>query len=359
MPFLLEALDDTRPTKLQIKPRGLLNSGFPDDGGPYTVKVGDICYVALGQIVGRPYQAVMYIPTGIIGINSPTQDPELAKEIRAEWSSNDHVQHLYKALLADYQTKPVFNGETLDGWHEGSDLQIGAAMRLLYYFPRQSGPMIADRLDRLNVEATDDVIKREVANGVLAEDFIRAVAWCNEPAVREALLRIFQRTTEPSILLAALPGIGDGQGEFIRTQLEAHLAKLPESEDFAQGDGYNLLVALGQRAGKLAKPAFLRYMRDASLQRRWTMCHVLRETNGEWAIEFLSPMLADKSTGYAGVYAVILHQWEATLPVRLCDAAADTLSFLHPELKFEMAGEHRDLDRQIDGMRKQIAQRRQ
>ena len=79
LPHLLQALDDKTPSKLVIEPKGALNVGFPKDGKPYVVKVGDVCYVALGQIIGQPYNCVEYIPTGIISITSPVEDQERAR----------------------------------------------------------------------------------------------------------------------------------------------------------------------------------------------------------------------------------------------------------------------------------------
>ena len=82
-----------------------------------------------------------------------------------------------------------------------------------------------------------------------------------------------------------------------------------------------LIVALGQWAGKDARPAFLRYMRDASLQRKWTMCQVLRETNAEWAIELLSPLLTltDKLAEDRRGFPVFPNKAEPHLAIRLCD----------------------------------------
>src|SRR5205807_1686043 len=120
--------------------------------------------------------------------------------------------------------------------------------------------------------------------------------------------------------------------------------KLPKSEESAWGDGYWLLVALGQWAGKDARPAFLRYMRDASLQRKWTMCQVLRETNAEWAIELLSPLLTltDKLAEDRRGFPVFPNKAEPHLAIRLCDDAARTISLHNPDLRFTMVGQYAD-----------------
>ncbi len=248
LPSLLEALDDSTPTHLSVTHEGygpfggmcLARELFGNPAnkieekviGPeswrgwssssfgaapltkYQVKVGDVCFVAIGQIVGRPYQAVRYQPTAIIVVNSPTADHALAEDVRAIWGSDSPARHLLDSLLLDYSSEGEFNGRSFDGWGEGSYLQADAAMRLLYYFPNQTADLIAQRLDGLDVRApsatasyptTADVdpwMKREVANAVRTDEFIRAVAWCRLPAIQEALRRIRERTNDHDILEA-------------------------------------------------------------------------------------------------------------------------------------------------------------
>src|SRR5262249_20951763 len=110
LPFLLDALADRAPTKLKME-HGAVGgtmlfggelAGSPVNGeeervrsapwlgtdgtfspksGLYRVKVGDVCFVAVGQIVGRPYQAVRYQPSFMIVLNSPVQNPELRERV--------------------------------------------------------------------------------------------------------------------------------------------------------------------------------------------------------------------------------------------------------------------------------------
>src|SRR5205807_1865863 len=113
----------------------VVSKPWPDewDGQPdlYTVKVGDVCFVAIGQIVGRHYLAVRYVPTAIILINSPVQSDEMRERLRALWSSKDAGKKLLDSLRIDYATEGIYNGDSLDGWENGSDKQIAAAVRLL------------------------------------------------------------------------------------------------------------------------------------------------------------------------------------------------------------------------------------
>jgi hypothetical protein len=380
LPFLLEALDDKTPTKLKQNHGGGFGGmflctemgsnptnsieqkavaslpkreiGFSDGRTitDYTVTVGDVCFVAIGQIVGRAYLAVRYQPTAIIVINSPVEEKALAKAVRDIWSSTNAAQRLFDSLLFDYATEGVFNGESLDGWEIGNNLQCQAALRMLYYFPQETAELIAERLARLDVHGREggviNFIRREVTNGVRAEEFVKAVAWSDEPAIRREVLNIFKRTTDSQILLAALPGIDAIGSDIVQKRLNAMIDQLPADESGPYGQGYNLLVALGEKLGAEAKPTFIRYLQKASLQRWRSMAQVLRKTRSEWAVELLSPALADKRE-FGWTYALTPGQNEPRQPIRVCDEVAETISLSRPDLQFKMAGEYEELDRQI------------
>ncbi len=179
IPFLLAALDDPTPTRLKfgdgtfgmkywgsecpINPvspvekrfalevdpmmaaQMFLDPDHPVRNGKHTIKVGDVCFVAIGQIVGRAYSAIRYQPTAIVIINCPVENEDLRTKVRAIWSSKDPAQKLFDSLLADFATEGIFNGESLDGWYEGNNLQVEAALRLLYYFPKEAVPLIVSR----------------------------------------------------------------------------------------------------------------------------------------------------------------------------------------------------------------------
>jgi len=55
--------------------------------GPYTVKVGDVCYGLIGQIVNRYLIPVRYQPSGILVVNSPLKMPELIKRVKDDWEN--------------------------------------------------------------------------------------------------------------------------------------------------------------------------------------------------------------------------------------------------------------------------------
>lgn len=245
LPFLLEAVDDTTPTRLTMKLQGILMwmefsnemRGNPlnpqeekilaalpepepgaslrsDSPRSHTVTIGDVCFVIIGQIVGRGYQACRYQPTGGMVINSPQRKPEIAKAVRVIWSSQNPAQTLIDSLMHDYATRGIPTDGAFDYWYVGSYLQVEAAMRLLFYFPRETVPFIARRLSRLQVysvgpgegsEHSDKEMeqwaKRESTNEVRTSDFIKAIAWCREPAIQAGLLDVFKRATDADVLL--------------------------------------------------------------------------------------------------------------------------------------------------------------
>lgn len=230
LPFLLDALADEKPTRLKIQRDsafgffgvgGEMPNGnpfntketkalaIPDDDSEhdfnpiesYTIKVGDVCFVAIGQILGRPYQAVSYIPSGFVSINGASTSPRTREKLRTAWSGNDPAKVLLDSLLIDYASEGIFNGESLDGWDEGNNFQIAAAMRLLYYFPDEMAPIIADRLKSLDVKkvSEEEWMKQTVKNGVRSDEFIKAVSWCKAAPIQEALKDIAKRTNDPEI----------------------------------------------------------------------------------------------------------------------------------------------------------------
>ena len=386
LPYLLDALDDPTPTKVVLKHEGVfggmwhaaelpLNPANPGEAAAagarvakprdeekhvteYTVKVGDVCFVAVGQIVGRSYSAVRYQPTACVVLNSTASDPRLCAEVRAIWRSKEPPGRLFASLLADYATEGVFNGRSLDGWGLGSRLQCGAALRLLYYFPKEAGPLLAVRLDKLDVGRdgkVDEYMARCVANRVRAEDFIAALAWTKDPAVKAALTGVFKRAEDERALLKALPAVDDNG--LIRGRLEPLVGALPAAEGGPYGDGYGFLTALAERTPDTARPVFERYLKEAGAQRCHTVCLVLRRAKVTWDVDVLAPLLGD-TRAWGWTYPVAAGKNEPRLPIRVCDEAAATLGQNHPELKFVQAGTHADLDRQIAVIREQLKARK-
>ena len=380
LPFLLDSLDDPTPTKLVIRHDsafGMMWYANELDGNPnnsaeqkvlaplpldrfwknpgegvpsYMVKIGDVCFVAIGQIVSRKYESVRYQPTACIVLNSPTHDTNIAALVRAIWSSRDPGQNLFDSLMLDFATRGNLSER---GWGVASSLQAGAAMRLLYYYPSETTNMIATRLHRLDIGATN--FNYDATNGVEATELIKAVAWSKEPAIKAELQRIFRMTTDPDILRVVVNSMDASESNEVQKRFEEFISNLPETEEGPFGHGYDLLVSMGEQCGNNARPTYEHYMKNASLQRRRSMCRVLDEVHGDWSVALLGPLLVDKRPAEGWTYAVVAGQNDPRLPIRVCDEAADTIARNFPQLKFEMVGQHEDLDRQIQKMREQIA----
>ena len=141
VPALLRHLEDARATKLPPmrammwqetndeydvnrrttqRPRGTNVEDKPTNGTDYFVKVGDLCFVALGQIVNRRFAAVRYQPTGGLVISSPVTSAALRDAARAEWGSISRAS-LVASLERDFR-EPDYE-----------ERRTGALVRLGYY----------------------------------------------------------------------------------------------------------------------------------------------------------------------------------------------------------------------------------
>ena len=145
LPALLRHLDDARPTKL-ILGRGLDRAFFAEEYDarrmasvsiacgmgescgnkmpfekPYTVKVGDLCFVLIGQIVNRQMNAARARSQAVLMVNSPVESPALAARVRADWTGVDE-NGVKASLFSDLRTG------TPDGMQ-------GALRLLRFYFP--------------------------------------------------------------------------------------------------------------------------------------------------------------------------------------------------------------------------------
>jgi hypothetical protein len=377
LPFLLDSLDDQTATGLVVSHAGgmggmLFEGELPKNAanpfekgvkrtvakGPqwgridsYRVTVGDVSFVAIGQIVGRSYQAVRYRPTAIIVINSPTRDPGLRAAVRAIWSSQDPARKLFDSLLADYATEgPQAGRELSTGWERASRAQCGAALRLLYYFPTESAQMIGDRIHGLDVSARDDVyarIRQYHRNGVRTEDFIENVSWSKSAPVQSAVTAMFRKTTDLDVILAAMPAVEDAKE--VNDRLVGLVARLPA--DDPRSDGQRILIALAKRSPQAARPVFETYLGKGGFHRRLKMCDILEAVSVPYAVEILRPFLADTQE------PPWRYGMDGELRLRVCDRAAMALSRLVPDLKFTAPARFEDRDREIAAVRATLARR--
>jgi hypothetical protein len=149
LPDLLKHLSDPRSTKLLVAGGGIIVDGWfsdeyhprwaepekqpknvnrlDDDGGQinlkagYVPRVGDLCYVLVGQIVNRGLNAVRYQPSSCVVVNSPVQIEALATATRKDWG--DLTAEAHKRSLIEDADNPY------------SYAALNALKRLLYYYP--------------------------------------------------------------------------------------------------------------------------------------------------------------------------------------------------------------------------------
>jgi len=166
LPKLLDHLDDKRPTKLVARPVIFLvrdhdlmadeeirqktttdfvvhtevppnPTGFekrPPDYWRYPVKVGDLCYVAVGQIVNRNYRLLRKQEPTVL-LNSPVHIAAVAAACRREWAGLTAEKH--KASLIN---------DCLDHL-PGAD-PTAAMIRLHFYYPREGEKIIVEHIRR-------------------------------------------------------------------------------------------------------------------------------------------------------------------------------------------------------------------
>jgi HEAT repeat protein len=362
LPFLLESLDDKTPTNLTIRapsvygmwllhalPGNELNARearvLGDEGalhedpsmnerqlGWYNVTIGDICLVAIGQIVNRPYEAVGGGQS--VYVTSTVADDKLAAEVRALWGKSDYRQKLLGSFLADFET-----------W---SEFQPGAAVRLAYYFPDAADGLIIARLDQL--EAAADASQRD-SNAMLEEMLVQAVSWSKSPRLRAKLLEICRKTKHHKVLLAAMPAVGKENDELVFRRLTEHLGAVPKDNPQWYERGDDLLTAVEERFPDRAEVVFRDFLKPGTVSRCRTIISVLRYTRGNLAIPFLAPLLDDRRIAQEADTRDPLRE-----PVLVCDEAAETLASHSKALKFAREGSREYLDRQIDAIRHRIAE---
>jgi hypothetical protein len=206
LPDLLAHLDDDRKTQVTIKgmgpgirysaeydwnphtakapPAGIVDlnpSSFhtkvniPEevDHHSYDIRVGDLCFNIIGQIVNRRFLCVRYQPSAIVIVNSPVLCPDLRDAVRNEWSHTTR-EKLRDSLVADVATP-------------ASSTQTAAALDTL---ARDFPDALHDAVrDRLKLPTYDQTIVREFA---MTELYIQP-----DPAKRLALIDRFVKDNGP------------------------------------------------------------------------------------------------------------------------------------------------------------------
>ncbi|WP_442511865.1 hypothetical protein SH528x_003611 [Novipirellula sp. SH528] len=101
----------------------------------HEVTVGDLCFVALGQIFNRNWSSSRYQPTGGRIINSPTWSKEQRQAVLDEWGTLDRDGHRNK-LIEDFRNP------------DSEYRATGAYLRLSLYYPQEVEPLVLEWLNR-------------------------------------------------------------------------------------------------------------------------------------------------------------------------------------------------------------------
>lgn len=168
VPHLISHLDDRRPTRINAishagfigglwfedacdynartqKPLAARKAALPDmnkNATSHQLAVGDLCYVALGQIVNRAFIAARYQPTAIIIVASPIQSETLRAAVKEHWGGLTPEKHK-ASLLADLANP------------DSEYRRIGAAKRLAYFYPEALEEPALKLLARPTYDASD------------------------------------------------------------------------------------------------------------------------------------------------------------------------------------------------------------
>jgi hypothetical protein len=263
IPFLLEAINDATPTRLVeygqpfefcgvgniFSDYGVwANPANADEigriGNPgstarwsrgvksYRLRVGDVCYVLLGQIANRTYRPVLY-GTNCVFVDSPVDNPRRVAYLRRLWSGTDARRLLLDWLLVDFHTRQGTD------YYRCSFFQIGAARRLAFYFPREAGTILAARMRSLDLapmgsrgHPDSEGPSREAIEWnetFYPVELVEACAAADHPGVRFTALAVFRAARCPWFASAATIALGREHDEFVYTRLMHILEEAPSA----------------------------------------------------------------------------------------------------------------------------------
>jgi hypothetical protein len=164
VPLLLKHINDTRTIKMRpisgmmwmtyaneydfnrrmrkIAPQGVNHEETGGNGPPrrHAITVGDLCFVALGQIVNRAFVASRYQPSGGLVVNSPTHSAALRKVVLEDWTGLTRERH-ESMLVEDFVSADC------------EPRRIGAYWRLSYYYPEEVEPLVLRQLAEPSYDA--------------------------------------------------------------------------------------------------------------------------------------------------------------------------------------------------------------
>ena len=370
IPALLAHLDDETPTELSISHgggfggmwfataidanpacaeelkaiRAAFPGGWPDDPAHedsfrhsgmdrhprHVVTIGDCCFVILGHISNRAYEALSYQPTMIYKVVSPSLDARVARAVRSQWAGSDPRVELARRLTTDYHTKK----DPAGGWDWDGDRQAGAAERLAFYFPGASESLLIGAIDRIDSKGADADAKLRVDTHL----FLRGVSRSERPAIRAALLRLALRTRSQRTLAIALPGIGPRTDGALCDRILAVL-KRETTPGYGHRGTLFFLREIARRWPSRLEPALADLLQGTPDQAQAVAVIVYTSDP-----EILLPI------GSWMPWLVRGRELVAVESLRLCDVAALQIARQRKDLEFDEKGDGASRDAQIKKM---------
>lgn len=380
---LLKHLDDKRPTKLKVEHGGafgamwyahevpvragneteiqaLKNAGFPDeedDGldaniSEHTVTVGDVCFVIIGMITNRGYNAARYQPTACQVVNSPTQSPAIAKAVRAVWEGGSDAEALVQHLKGDFDGGHFDVPEPDEETTRASFHSSSAATRLLYYFPDRAADMVATRI-------AGSIQREKNGHHNDLSRLLQSVAWAPQPGIRELIKKFVLSTADPDLIDSGVAAFRDPEVPENHAHLLALADKLKHSEEDPYGYAVTevLLADMNTFSDKSAETvvAFLKGAKPEQLSILCKVCYMVPKP----PVPELLPLLEKKSEGY-GRYLIpgegVLEDpgQEDFLGYRVCDNIYEIVSRVLGDEKAKCTGDRKVMDRKIAALRQRL-----
>jgi hypothetical protein len=356
------------PAERALIVRALAARGVADDleaphgglGGKirdHVVTVGDCCLAILGQIVNRPYEAVRYQPTRITIVSSPTRDARIAKALRALWGRGDP-----RRILAESLQRDLAEGE----------LDAGAALRLLAYFPDEAAPVVAGRIAAFPFEDHPEQGARLLRAAMSGGHVLVRAEWLklldpSRPAqaqlaafaaapsdagddFRERVRRIRDRQADVDVVAACIRALPGEESPSTFAWLQRELAKV-EARDARRTQV--ILASLAALDEEKSLPIFLAHIEKLA---NWGLGNVLvalRQAPRPRLATALFQARLDRSD--LVLPAPVPAPGWVTAETRWCDLAAAVLAAARPELGFDPKAPVEERDRQIAAIRAALA----
>ena len=366
LPLLLDHLEDDRLSALTIKHEGFfggmwhaqevpaprsspkelatiakhisdeedLTSSIDNNIESYTLTVGDLCFVTIGMISNRSYNALRYQPTACQIINSPTTDPEIALAVRDLWSKD--TPDLYTRLNNDFTS--------------GDErLSLSAATRLLFYYPEESSQTIHDHLLIANANRDEDL-----------SDLLNAVSWSPNPSFQRTIKGIVMDSSSASLIKAGVPAFSDSKDEKNLADLRALAKRLRKQAADWQRNG--ALVAVIKQAldtfPAQSEDTVQQFINGADTESLRSLCSALY-TSESVPIPPLIPLLEDQHSGVGrylilGEGAVKEPTQKDVLPHRICDNIYFLISRALGDLQCLCTGTAQEMDRKIATLQQRL-----